>query len=81
VAARFVPALRAALPKLALKEFFWRFHFIIGAMAHTMAHTRHLDFISNGACDPGDTEGAIRRLVEFAVAGLKAPCVARGGRR
>ncbi len=41
-------------------------------MAHTMADSERLRSVSNGVCDPNDTEGTIRRLVTFLNAGLKA---------
>ena len=67
---RFMPALRRALPKLKPVDFFWRTHFLVGAMAHTMADSERIMTISGGVCDPDDTEGNIKRLVSFLAAGL-----------
>lgn len=69
---RFTPTLRRALPNLPPVDFFWRIHFLVGSMAHTMADSERLRSISSGVCDPNDTEGTIRRLVTFLNAGLKA---------
>ena len=69
---RFTPALQRALPNLPPVDFFWRIHFLVGSMAHTMADSERLRSISSGLCDPDDTEGTIRRLVTFLNAGLKA---------
>ncbi|SVE59609.1 uncharacterized protein METZ01_LOCUS512463, partial [marine metagenome] len=69
---RFTPALQRALPSLPPVDFFWRIHFLVGSMAHTMADSERLRSISSGLCDPDDTEGTIRRLVTFLNAGLKA---------
>tara|TARA_B100001971_G_scaffold54919_2_gene50038 strand:- start:243 stop:884 length:642 start_codon:yes stop_codon:yes gene_type:complete len=69
---RFTPALQRALPDLPPVDFFWRIHFLVGSMAHTMADSERLRSISGGVCDPDDTEGTIRRLVTFLNAGLKA---------
>ena len=69
---RFTPALQRALPSLPPVDFFWRIHFLVGSMAHTMADSERLRSISSGLCDPNDTEGIIRRLVIFLNAGLKA---------
>ena len=69
---RFTPALQHALPNLPPVDFFWRIHFLVGSMAHTMADSERLSSISCGLCDPDDTEGTIRRLVTFLNAGLKA---------
>ncbi|MGY8653413.1 MAG: TetR/AcrR family transcriptional regulator [Verrucomicrobiia bacterium] len=70
---RFKPALRRALPDLPAVDAMWRLHFVIGVMAHTMADTQKLKFISQGACDPNDTEGIIRQMVAFLAAGMRAP--------
>ena len=69
---RFTPALQRALPDLPPVDFFWRIHFLVGSMAHTMADSERLRSISGGLCDPDDTEGTISRLVAFLAGGLKA---------
>ena len=73
VARRFIIALRRALPELPAVELAWRMHFAIGAMAHTMAAGQLLGLLSGGACDLRDPEAVLRRLVQFASAGLRAP--------
>ena len=72
VGERFMPAFQKALPKLPPADLLWRLHFLVGAMAHTMADVERLGQYSDGLCDPNDTEGTIRRLVTFLTAGLKA---------
>jgi len=69
---RFTPTLQHALPNLPPVDFFWRIHFLVGSMAHTMADSERLRTISGGLCDPDDTEGTVRQLVTFLNAGLKA---------
>ena len=69
---RFTPALKQALPNISEVDFFWRIHFLVGAMAHTMADSERLESISGGLCNPGDTEDTIRRLVAFLAGGLRA---------
>lgn len=73
IAERFTDALARALPELPREELFWRFHFMVG----TMAHTAGLGFIahrlSGGICDPLDVEGCIDRMVRFLSAGFLAP--------
>jgi len=78
VAVRFRAALRKALPALPPVELYWRVHFMIGAMAHTLAGVDYLQFVSEGQCDPSDVEGTIRRMVVFLAAGLRAPAGPRG---
>lgn len=81
VAVRFRAALRRALPELPSVELYWRVHFMIGAMAHTLAGVDYLQFVSEGQCDPSDVEGTIHRLVVFLAAGLRAPAGPRGASR
>ena len=71
VAEHFTPAFRRALPKLPPVDLFWRLHFLVGAMAHTMADAERLRVFSEGVCDPDDTEGTISRLVRFLAAGMR----------
>jgi len=74
IAARFTPAMKHALPVLPADEVFWRMHFAIGAMAHTMCDTFRLKLLSAGRCDAGeDIDATIRRLVSFIAGGLRAP--------
>ena len=72
VAERFLPAFQKALPKLPPMELFWRLHFMVGAMAHTMADAERLREFTGGQCDPDNTEDTIHRLVAFLAGGLKA---------
>lgn len=75
IAQRFIPALRRALPDLPANELFWRVHFAIGAMAHTMAGAKILQAMSGGRCDISDVEGTLIRLKTFILAGLTEPIV------
>jgi len=72
VVERFVPEFQRALPHLPTEELYWRLHFTVGAMAHTMTHGAHLQVMSGGLCNPNDTEALIRSLVTFCAAGLRA---------
>jgi AcrR family transcriptional regulator len=71
--ARFDAALRRALPGLAPDQIYWRFHFAMGAMLHTIACGRLLTEYTNGLCNYDDPEDVIRRLVEFMAAGMRGP--------
>jgi AcrR family transcriptional regulator len=68
---RFTSALQDALPELPRTEIVWRFLFMVGAMAHTMALSGDIARMSGD--DPLDIDGTIRRLVPFLCAGLRAP--------
>lgn len=72
---RFPEAFRRALPHLPESELFWRLHFTIGTMVHTLRASEILVHLSQGQCDPADVEGTIRRLKAFVVAGLRAPAL------
>lgn len=72
VARRFLEALHDALPHLETTELSWRMHFMIGAMAHTMAEPFRLEFLSDGRCNPDDVEATTRRLVAFCAAGFRS---------
>jgi AcrR family transcriptional regulator len=80
---RYEPAFEEALPGLPTEELFWRLHFVIGAMAHTMAHAlsplRVLNAmrtectgIEDIRFEEEDVDVALDRLVQFSAAGLRA---------
>jgi AcrR family transcriptional regulator len=70
---RFIHVFQRALPELPPVEVFWRLQFIGGAMAITLLKGRDVDALSDGLCDASDVEGTLRRLVDFGVAGFRAP--------
>ena len=83
VAHRFTHALGQILPHLSREELFWRFHFMIGAMAHTMnamADTKKLAQVSRVEVT-SDVETVIRRLVPFLAEGFRTPAPARHRRK
>jgi AcrR family transcriptional regulator len=68
---RFVAAFRRALPELPLEELMWRLHFMVGAMAHTMAACDQLKAFSGGVCQDPTAGQTLARLVPFIAAGLR----------
>ena len=70
---RFLAAFHRALPHLSEKEIFWRVHFAVGGMVHTMVHSEWLARMSGGLCHPSDVEETIQQLVSYAAAGFSAP--------
>ncbi len=70
---RFTAAFGKALPELPDEDRLWRLHFVIGAMAHTLASSDKLESLSCGLCNAVDTDAVVERLVSFASAGLTAP--------
>lgn len=70
---RFVDAFAEALPHLERRELWWRFHFMVGSMAHLMATGDILAKVTEGLCDLEDHEGIVDRLTIYVCAGLRAP--------
>ena len=69
---RFRAAFTRALPDLAIDELLWRIHFMVGAMAHTVAGTQLIEEVHGDVLDTRDVEGTVERLVRFLSAGLAA---------
>ena len=69
----YLEAFRKILPHLEEAERMWRFHFVAGAMAHTIACTQMLERFSEGRCLASDPDEALRQMVTFLAAGLRAP--------
>ncbi|MBI2679422.1 MAG: TetR/AcrR family transcriptional regulator [Candidatus Solibacter usitatus] len=70
---RLQPALRRSLPELPPAELFWRMHFTMGAVAHTLRGSPVTAVMSGGVIDPSDLESGMHRLIAFLAAGLRAP--------
>lgn len=71
---RYRRALAKALPELSQEELSWRVHFVIGAIAFTLAGTDALEMIESCRyCDSADIEGIIHYLLPFLKGGLRAP--------
>lgn len=77
---RFLDAATAALPGLPRAEVEWRFHFMLGTMIYTMANTGRIQSVTGGACDPGDPDEILARLIPFLAAGFHAPVRRARGR-
>jgi AcrR family transcriptional regulator len=69
---QFFGAFQRVLPNLSATDFFWRFHFMVGVMAHTAAAGELLELISAGHCDQSDAEAILRQMTAFVSAGFKA---------
>lgn len=72
---RFSIALSRALPGLSPTDLIWRLNFLVGALAHSIGAPHLLRHISNGLCDPAETETTRRQLLAFVCAGLRAPSI------
>ncbi len=76
VSTRFLAALQGALPHLAPDDVMWRASFAFGTVAHALASHQRMRLISGGRIDGGDLDQLLPRLIEYLVAGMRAP---RGG--
>lgn len=71
---RYRSALAKTLPDLSQEELSWRVHFVIGAIAFTLAGTDALEMIESCRyCDPTDIQGIVQHLLPFLKGGLSAP--------
>ncbi len=72
--ARFKDAFARALPQVAPRELTWRLHFMLGALAYTLAGADAWKLIAAlTPVESADDELLLRRLAPFLAAGLKAP--------
>lgn len=66
--------LRDALPRLTPSELFWRLHFALGAMSHTMCMAGRFQLLPPGVAPPTDTASLTALVLDFITAGMEAPC-------
>lgn len=76
VSRRFMTALIENLDHLSPQDFYWRFHFLLGAQYYTLANPGRIHVLSDGLCDPSDMQQAMHELVIVTAAGLRAPASA-----
>jgi hypothetical protein len=71
VIARFLSALRKALPDLSVEELVWKAHFALGAMAIALIARPH----TNSEIAEESHLGIAARWVAFVSSGFKAPAI------
>jgi AcrR family transcriptional regulator len=71
-ALHFINALRVALPKAPSRSIYWGYMFLLGAMVQVMSATGRIERLAIGLCRSNDIEGALREMVPFISAGLRA---------
>jgi AcrR family transcriptional regulator len=64
--------LAKALPKLPLKDLYWRFHFMLGTMVYTMAQPGRIESVTKGQIKTSDTQAALEQLIRFTAAAFRA---------
>lgn len=75
--AKFIAALREALPQCPREDIYWGYQFLTGALTLTFAETGRIDQLSGGLCRSSDLDAVHQRLVPFVAAGLRALCLGR----
>ena len=71
---RLIAVLRAALPRCPLREVYWGYQFLTGALTLTFAESGRIDELSSGLCRAADLDSVRERLAPYVAAGLRALC-------
>ena len=74
VVLRLIDLLQKALPEATKKDIFWSYHFVTGALMHTLARTGRIDKLSRGVCKSEDFVEVKERMAGFMAAGFLAIC-------
>ena len=69
---KFIDVLTAALPGADLRDVYWGYHFLTGALTLTFAETGRLDKLSGRLCRSSDLESVNARFAPFMAAGFAA---------
>ncbi len=75
----FHAALQESLPGLPSQELWWRIHFAVGAMAHTLRWSQQMEMIPGDQSPPPETDVTLGRLIAFLSAGFRVPAQAAAG--
>ena len=78
--ARFIEALKKALPDADDSDIYWGYHFLSGALTLTMADTGRIDRLSGGICHSDNVGEAYDRMIPFVAEGLRRICL-KGDRK
>ncbi|MEZ4598392.1 MAG: TetR family transcriptional regulator [Syntrophotaleaceae bacterium] len=70
----FYEILTEALPGLPRDSLFWRLHFVLGALSHTMCMAGHMQVLPPGIQPPTDAGSLTLLLLDFLIPGMEAPC-------
>jgi AcrR family transcriptional regulator len=70
VVLQLVSILKRALPDYTDENIFWGYHFLTGALMHTLARTGRIDRLSGGLCRSDDFPAIKKRIAKFMAAGF-----------
>ena len=79
IARQFIAAFQQAEPRLGRADAVWAYMFAIGVGMTMMAKTGRPARLSQGACDDGDAEAMLARIIPFICGGIRALCAAPAG--
>jgi AcrR family transcriptional regulator len=71
-AVHFINALRLAMPKTPEASVYWGYMFMLGTMIQVISATGRIERLSRGLCRSDDVDAALREMVPFVSAGLRA---------
>lgn len=69
---RYFEAFRRSLPEHSDEDVSWRFTFMLGTYQYALASTGRLDYISGGLCSSKDYPEALRQMIPYIAAGMRA---------
>lgn len=78
---RFCGALQRALPDCDAATLWWRLHFLVGAIAHTLQNAATLRHLTDDLCRDDDVDAVVEQLVQFAASGMQSKAPAPPARR
>ncbi|WP_417317953.1 TetR/AcrR family transcriptional regulator [Emcibacter sp.] len=67
---KFIPFIRDIHPQLSDEDIFWRIHFMMGVMHHTINHLDRIGILSHNNCRATTWEDTRDRIVQFCVEGF-----------
>jgi AcrR family transcriptional regulator len=76
---KFIDVLSSALPGTDLRDVYWGYHFLTGALTLTFAETGRLDKLSGRLCRSNDLDSVRVRFAPFMAAGFAALARRRPG--
>ncbi|MGE0808789.1 MAG: TetR/AcrR family transcriptional regulator [Burkholderiaceae bacterium] len=69
---RYFDAFRRSLAGHSLEEVSWRFTFMLGTYQYALSSTGRLEYISGGRCSSKDYREALRQMIPYIAAGMRA---------
>jgi AcrR family transcriptional regulator len=81
VVLKLVSLLQKALPDYSREDIFWGYHFVTGALMHSLARTKRIERLSGGLCHPDDFPAIKQRMARFMAAGFHSLAAEAGSRK